>query len=363
MTGAARIFVKELLELWGPPRPIIWIVVAALFFLAIVGNLRVDEPKNVVLFSSTFADEEAKGRARWILEEFTSIELIEIDIKYEDFREAIKNAHADIGVIWDGEWLVVERSTRSQRSEQVHALALAIASSLKLGSPWQLNALKDWAGSSSDVSLVVMRPQLRATDRTLVPAYIAFVVIFVPFVFVCGTIAKEQDLGTIQPLLVAPGINWFALAAGKIAVPVFLTFVIFHLLVLVSFTWFDLSLTGSWVIVVGIQFLAITASAVLGFVWATIVRSQQQANLAAAAYFLMLLLGTGFLQPIEQASPIVQYLSWVLPLTWSYDVLAQAMLSSFDGEAALPLAYWLVAQIGGFAIFAWVGIAALTRRL
>jgi len=363
MTGAAKVFVKELLELWESPRPIIWIVLAALFFLAIVGNLRVAEPKIVVLFSPADATEDVQDEARKILEEIATIKVVESSIMDEDLQRAINRAHADIGLIWDGEWLVVEQPSRPQRYEQVHASALGIAGSLKVGKPWQLGVAESWADSSSKVSLVAMRQQLSATDHTLVPAYIAFVVVFVPFVFVCGALAKEQDLGTIQPLLVAPGIDWLALAAGKIGVPVFVGFVILNLLILASFAWFGLSLTGSWGMVILVQFLAITASAVLGFVAATVVRSQQQANLVAAAYFLMLLLGTGFLQPIEQASRIVQYLSWIFPLTWSYDVLAQAMLSSFDREQALPLAYWLIAQIVGLVVLAWIGVVVLRRRL
>ncbi|HYD08184.1 MAG TPA: ABC transporter permease [Reyranella sp.] len=367
MTGALRVFVKELRELWEPPRPIVWILLAGLLLLGIVGNLRLSETQMTILLAT--GGGESAEQARTILGESANLQVIVVEDAIGNYEQALERTHADIGVFWEDRWLIYERIRHPQRAERIHAAALQIAASLHDNQPWQVSFLQYYlseekqAANATPVGIVTIQSGNWVSDKSLVPAYIAFVILFVPFVMAAGTIAREEEFGTIQPLLIAPGVGWLAVSLGKVLAPAVVAFAMLNVLVIVSYAWFGLLLSGAWLAVLGVELLAIVSSTILGFAVATIVRSQQQANLAAAGYFMLLLLATGFLQPIEEAGRPIQLLSWLFPLTWSYEFLSEGMLTSADPVRATALSARLIAQIVGFSVLASVGVAFVRRRL
>jgi hypothetical protein len=363
MIGALKVLVKELRELWDWPRPAIWVVICAILLLVIVGNLRLNEPVLRVLFVSN-GSESAKT-ARMVLAEIANIELIEVIEPGNSGRERMMSeTGADIGVFWDDGWMIYERDQRSNKAGLIHATASEIAASLQEQRPWQVSVAEHWLNSGKRrVLLIGSGISAGSQGTSLIPAYIAFVILFVPFVIASGSIVREEELGTLQTLLIAPGVSWRSFFLGKVAAPVIFSFMLLNLLVIVSYAWFDLVLSGAWLRVLGVQLLAILSSTLLGFVAGTAIRSQQQANLAAAGYFLLLLLATGFLEPIEQAARPIQLLSGIFPLTWSYGFLADGMLSDADPARALNLSYRLLAQIAGFSALAVLGVIGARRRI
>jgi hypothetical protein len=88
----------------------------------------------------------------------------------------------------------------------------------------------------------------------------------------------------------------------------------------------------------------------------TLVKSQLQAYLIAALYFLCLMLLTGFIYPLEKAVDSIQILSHILPLTYSQEYFTSWLLQGAQAEHYQQEIMWLVLQSIIYSIFAWSGL-------
>lgn len=396
MNAAIKILIKDLDEFRRRPNLLFWLLASSLAFFWISGNLKThDSPFRVLLSvpSHTVRDDE-RDQVELLLREFADVTVVEAQPNLDIGADA-RVAEADIVVARPGRvgkpndaseahvsWVVVNAERPGPRQKEVEALAYKIALSIRMNMPWQAvlaGMLYVDSGKVDDdaeppvapppppslpgtpVTTTAIPPPVVSTDLPapvqsvglakalevpvftlyggatrgdlwLVPAFLALLIQFVPFLLACNTFAREREFGTLEQLLLTSGLSWHFFAIGKSLFPILSGFVLSCVLLIFAESWFDLAIRSTVLEILGVQLVGVLVATCLGLLFAGLVQSQQQAYFAAAAYLLASILLSGLIIPSQDASGFIRLLSLALPLTWTYEPLANWMLTG----AAMP---------------------------
>jgi len=363
--GVFRIFWKELFELRQKPSIPLALLTASLLVVWTSGKINIEQPKiGLFLYEGGASDVERSraAEASDILKEFAHVSVIRRAGSLVD-ADAMQRAGASLAVVhMGGQWVVLHRFATARQEAEASQLAGLIGYSLRIKKPLSALLLEAdniaVAGFSSRMSALPGEPQLQ-----LVPRTIALIIVFLPFVLATRSYAREVASGMLPVLLGLPSCGWGALAAGKIAACLWLVLFVLLVLFLAIDPMFGFSLKPGLLLQLGVQALAIFASACLGLLLAILARSQSQIHLSIAVYFLGLVLLSGFLFPLETASPAIRWASYTSPLTYSGKVLESWL---FFGTGALTFPgdiAGLAVQAAAAAVLLTLTIALVRRRV
>lgn len=166
---------------------------------------------------------------------------------------------------------------------------------------------------------MLFNPTLRSANF-LVPGLIGLVMQNITVMLTALSIVGERERGTLDQILVTP-IGTTALMFGKLfpyGIIGFLDFV----LVLAAMHWvFGVPIVGNLLLllILGAGFLATVLG--LGLLISTFARSQMQAMLMAIFILLPSVLLSGMLFERELMPPVMQVVSYMLPLTYFLEIL------------------------------------------
>lgn len=358
MIGVAKVFAKELEELLNRPHLALWLVIVPLCFLYIAGSTNATPPSLRTLVQHAPEAEPASQEVRDLVAENPQIELLEWQESWSPSPVGLVQARARIGVFWQDGWRVVVRPRNAEERMALLALANRIVLSIGFKAPFETVLMGSRAKSPQvEVQVLDFGAAPDQSDAYLVPRMTALIAVFLPFLMAISTIARERENGSLGTLLVAPGVGWWNLVIGKTITCLFVAVACLFLLIIAAGTIFDMSVQSTLLGGLGIQFLAILVSTLLGLAASALVRAQFQAYLLSSVYAFCLIFLTGLLFPLEQATETVRFASWFLPLTFSREPLEQAMLL---GAPAWPFgreAWWLVGQC---VVSAALAVASLT---
>ncbi len=313
-----------------------------------------------------------------LLNDTAGIIVIERQRPLGDIAGAMDSLKAGVALVWNGtRWEIVERSTAQENQQQQVIFAYQLAIGIAAGEPWQnfvIDLAKDEAefrsnqsGQSNDrifgyyqilrdgllnTPIFSLSPPPHRYEAILVPRVIALLICFLPFVLSCNSIPRERDFSTLSVLLSTPNVTWNRLILGKGLLGVFLTFLVFAMLIVTSETTFSMSLGPSAVSIAGIAVLSILASTFLGLTASFVSRSQMQSYLFAALYLASLILLTGFIYPLGQGSQMLSYVSYLIPLTFFFPPLESSMLLGADASSFIRDVIGLVAHCVGYSLLA-----------
>ena len=155
-------------------------------------------------------------------------------------------------------------------------------------------------------------PDLRSRNF-FVPGVIALVTMLVSLQLTSMSIVREREVGTMEQLLVTP-IRPVELILGKTIPPVLISFFDIALVTSVAVFWFQVPIRGSLTLLFGAAALYLLSTVGIGLYISTVSRTQQQAMMAMAFFFMPANLFSGFLFPIAAMPWPIQYLSLLNPL-------------------------------------------------
>ncbi len=213
-------------------------------------------------------------------------------------------------------------------------------------------------GAATSSRLVAYYPPVSRIDRSTVPAFIGLVAVFLPFLVASASFAKEREARTLETLILAAGRSWTRIVAGKLVLPLCVAMVASLLLLVVARSAYGFGIKPELASTLAIQLLAALVSALLGIAVSTITRSQQEAYLTSAVYLIGLILVTGTIYPIDEASWPVVLVSYAFPLTFSGPPLEAYMM---QGAAAAIVPWHFVGMAGQLAAAIVLCIAAFRR--
>jgi ABC-2 type transport system permease protein len=168
----------------------------------------------------------------------------------------------------------------------------------------------------------------------MVPGILALLLMVITMLLTSLAVVKEKELGTLEQLNVTP-IRPGELILGKLAPFVVIGCVDIALVLLVVRLLFGIVPAGSVALLVVLSLLFLLSTLGLGLFVSTVSENQQQAMMTAVFFVMIpMFFLSGFAFPIENMPPVIQGVTYVLPLRY-YFVIIRGIFLRGVGMAVL----------------------------
>jgi ABC-2 type transport system permease protein len=187
-----------------------------------------------------------------------------------------------------------------------------------------------------------------------VPGVIAIIVMLITLMLTSMAIVREKEIGTIEQLLVSP-ITPTEFILGKTLPFALIGYADVLLVAALGVFWFEVPIRGSLLmLLVGTTFYLMTTLGI-GLFISTVSRTQQQAMMSVFFFYFPAVLLSGFMFPIANMPPLVQYLTYANPLRYFLVILRGIFL-----KGAGPATLW--PQMAALLVMGLVTLFFTTRR-
>lgn len=149
----------------------------------------------------------------------------------------------------------------------------------------------------------------------IVPGIICTILSIVTTVLSAQAIVREKERGTLEQILVTP-VTRAEFILGKLVPFLLVGYVDVFLILTAGTFWFGVPHRGSIPLLYALTFLFLLNTLGMGLFISTVVRTQGQAQLAANFLLTPWLLLSGFVFPIENMPPVVQWVTYLVPLRY-----------------------------------------------
>jgi ABC-2 type transport system permease protein len=161
-----------------------------------------------------------------------------------------------------------------------------------------------------------------------VPAVLAMILMIMTMILSAMAVVREKEIGTLEQLMVTPVKPW-QLLVGKLAPFAAIGTMQVFLVAAVAVFWFDVPLRGSFLLLLAITQLFLLNTLGLGLLVSTFARNQQQAMMAAAFLVMIpMIYLSGLIFPIENMPPVIQAITYAIPLRYYSNVIRGIFLKS-----------------------------------
>jgi ABC-2 type transport system permease protein len=172
---------------------------------------------------------------------------------------------------------------------------------------------------------MLYNPQLKGAYN-FVPGVMAMVLMLVCTLMTSIAIVREKETGTMEVLLVSP-LQPVLVILAKSTPYLLLSAINIASILLLSVFVLGLPIAGSIVLLVLLSLLFTVTSLSLGMLISSITASQQTAMLISLmGLFLPTLMLSGFMFPIENMPPPLQFMSNLVPAKWYYYIVKAVMI-------------------------------------
>lgn len=149
----------------------------------------------------------------------------------------------------------------------------------------------------------------------IIPGLIGLLMQLLVPMITASSIVREKERGTIEQLLVTP-LSRFQMIAGKMIPYLFIGAIIIALVLSSAHFLFNVPFRGNLFTLVTMTFLFISVCLSLGLLVSTISNNQLQSSQMIMFLAAPSILLSGFLFPREAMPPIIQVISYLIPLTY-----------------------------------------------
>jgi ABC-2 type transport system permease protein len=191
-------------------------------------------------------------------------------------------------------------------------------------------------------------PEL-ASANFMIPGIIGTIMQLLTTFLTSMAIVRERERGTMEQLIVTP-LKSYELIIGKLIPYVFIAFLDTLEVLAVGSLWFGVPIRGSLLLLLALSVLGLMTSLGLGLFISTVSNTQQEAMLLSYLIQLPSIFLSGFMFPIAAMPRVLQYVSYVVPLTYFLIIVRGIILKGIGLEL-------LIEQVVAMAIF---GVVILT---
>jgi len=350
---------KEFLELLQNPRLFGIVIVAPIIQLTMLGYAATTDVKDVPV---VIADGDRSTASRNLIARFdasANFTVIDIVTTVRDVDPYLQRGQAWVALaIPQGYGRALE--ARDPVALQVVAdgsdsnsttVALGYATALigeyaaELASPPLPTASAGQTPAAAAIDLRVrvwFNPQLESRFF-MIPGVLALLLLLVTANLAAMAIVREKELGTLEQLNVTPLRRW-ELIVGKLLPYGVIALIDVLLVTAVAVFWFEVPLRGSFTLLLALSLLYVLCTLALGLFISTISDTQQQAMMTATFFFLTpMIYLSGFIFPIENMPPIIQYATYLIPLRYFLVIVRGIFLKGIGLDLLWPHAAALTA--------------------
>ncbi|MDR5695290.1 MAG: ABC transporter permease [Armatimonadota bacterium] len=325
----AAIVLKEFIQLVRDRRTLAMAILMPVIQLFLFGYAITTDVKHL---PTAVLDLSKSPESRRLLEAFTNTQYYDVRFFVRDIGEIerlINSGRARVGIV-----IPPDYARRISKGDQVTVQVIvdasdpmvarsAITTARTLGQLRSFEAIIaqiPQLGSSGEELPFDVRvrawynPDLRSVNF-MVPGLLAVVLQLLTMLLTAMAIVRERELGTLEQLVVTP-ITKTELMLGKILPYVALGYVDITLALLVSSFWFRVPVRGSVLLLYVVTLSFYLSTLGMGILISTLSRNQRQAMQGAFFIVFPSFLISGFLFPREGMPLLLQWLSYLLPLTY-----------------------------------------------
>lgn len=317
------IFRKELIEVIRDPRTLALTLLMPILMLVLYGYGVSTDIRNIPM---AILDLDKSPRSREFVTSFTSSRFFTVQSYASspmDIDKAIDSGNARIGLLIPPEFgrkldqgnsspvfVAVDGSESNTASAAISYVSTIVAT-------FSQNVVTQYAQTPViyPVDLrprIWFNPELRSINF-IVPGLVAIILMMMSALLTSGTIAREREHGTMEPLIASPIKKW-ELMAGKIGAYTVISFADIALVLLAGTLWFQVPFRGSIPLLLITSALFLTSSLGLGLLISA--RSETQQSAILLAFIVTLIPGlllSGFIFPISSMPAPVQIITYLIP--------------------------------------------------
>ena len=373
MKAIRELMVKEFLQILRDKRMLPLVLLAPIIQVILLGYAATVDVKNITL-AVYDADESAESRG--YLERFTNTGYFTIAgyvdhpdklDEYLDETRATLAIHIPLGFSRDigaGKPVKVQLLADGADANTAN-ISLNYAAQITAG--YAESLLAERLTRIGGVSLPRIRAQTRVwfnpdlrSANYMIPGVVALILMIITTTFSAAAIVREKEAGTIEQILVTP-IKPYQFMLGKLLPFIIIGFADVILVLGVAVNWFDIPLKGSVLLLFGLCGLFILTTLGLGLFVSTVSRTQQQAMMTAQFFiFFPFIFLSGFTFPIENMPPIIQGITYLIPLRYFIEIVRGLFLKGVGLETLWPQALALL--VFGVVILS-LSVARFQKRL
>lgn len=253
----------------------------------------------------------------------------------DDCISSVQSGHADVAIVapsdgltrgairGDGEIQILIDSMNILKAQSIEAYLQGVV----LSTMRELNMAPNATPLQFDLR-ILFNPQLN-TRWFMVPSMIAILVFLSLLILITISITKEKESGTIETLVAAP-VSKYDIILGKVLPYIAVTFLIMLSILLVGLIVFKIPFIGSgFAFVIGYFVFCVPASGIS--VWLSdYTRTQQQALLGVVIVAFLMLMLSGAMIPTENMPRLLQYISYINPLSHYAYMVRNIILKGSD---------------------------------
>jgi ABC-2 type transport system permease protein len=378
MLRLRRLVWKEFLELRQNPRLFGIVIVAPIIQLTMLGYAATTDVKDVPV---VIADGDRTAQSRSLVARFdasrnftvidtvTSLREVDPYLQRGDAWVALVIPQGYGRAVQEGSSVAVQVIADGSDSNST-TVALGYATALVgeyAGELAATDALSDQSASplappattgppaAVDLRIrVFFNPQLESRFF-MIPGVLALLLLIVTANLAAMAIVREKELGTLEQLNVTPLRRW-ELIAGKLLPYGAIAMLDVLLVTAVAVFWFEVPFRGSFALLLGTSLLYVVCTLALGLFISTISETQQQAMMTATFFFLTpMIYLSGFIFPIENMPPVIQYATYVIPLKYFLVIVRGIFLKGIGLDLLWP-------QVAALAAWGAVVLALAVAR-
>ena len=341
MKTILHIIKKEFLQFKRDPKMFGIVLVAPIVQLIFLGYAAT---LDVNIVHILFMDNDKTETSRNFIERFESSGFFSIDYyadNYDELTEQINNANVLVGFA-----IPKGFSKNINRNETIKLQAIFDGSDgntaniaagyiSKIISKYSQDIIIDYRNKSG----LKINPvgQISAEIRTwynpylktryfMVPAIVALLVSIITLLLTSLAVVKEKEIGTLEQIIVTP-IKSYQLIIGKLIPFLILGLISVVLVIAMMNILFGIPVRGSVTFLFVASFFYILSTLGLGLFVSTISKTQQQAMMIAIFVIMMpMIYLSGFAFPIENMPEILQYVSYLIPLSYFITIIRSVVL-------------------------------------
>ncbi|HXH62345.1 MAG TPA: ABC transporter permease, partial [Fimbriimonadaceae bacterium] len=307
---------KEIIHILRDPATLVFALMIPLIQLIIFGYAIDLDVRHI---GTVVVDQDHSRESRTYVEKLKATQYIDV-IRYArspgEAEDLMRSGQAKIGIVIPAGFA---RDYNAGRPAQVgvmidgsdSTIAMRARSAFVVPSPTT-------TGIDARIN-VLFNPDM-STQVFMVPGLIAVILQLVTVALTAFSLVRERESGTMEQLMVSP-IGKFGLMTGKIAPYAVIGFIEVAVVLLFGWLLFDVRVTGSLMLLMGLSLPFLVATLGFGLLISTMAATQAQALQLTLLFTMPSILMSGFAFPRETQPGILYLISDALPVTHYLDIV------------------------------------------
>jgi ABC-2 type transport system permease protein len=346
---------KEFGQLFKDKRLLPLVFVAPVMQLVFLGYAASVDVKNIAM---ALCDLDKTRESRELAEKFVTSGYFTIEYATDDYN-SVPSYLDDNKVVMVlviprkfGEQIARKESARVQLlvdGSEGNTAAISVSYFNQIVSQYSTNILAEVLprGQTGGIRTEVRawyNPELRSRNY-MVPGVLVLILLITTMNLTAMAIVKEKEIGTLEQLMVTP-IRPSELILGKLVPFVIIGAINATVVMLVMVFWYGIHIQGSIFLLICMSGFFLLTTIGLGLFVSTISHTQQQAMMVSQFFILQpMMYISGFNFPVENMPPILQGVSWLIPMR-HYLVVVRSLILKGVGIKDLWLQGCLLLGMG-----------------